>query len=124
MTDSTEQLTFGQRGQARCPVKVQILGWLDPGVAPALHMQPFVLPWSRLCGAVRALWMSTGQEDPTVGCGVVAVTVDHRLHSLADYPTAAIDVASAVQQARTLTEVDADRVALWFFSGGGLLTAD
>jgi acetyl esterase/lipase len=56
--------------------------------------------------------------------GMVGVTVDHRLHSLAHYSTAADDVASAVAQARALTEVDPDRVALWFFSGGGLLSAD
>jgi dienelactone hydrolase len=55
---------------------------------------------------------------------VVGVTVDHRLHSPADYSTAADDVASAVAQARALDEVDANRVALWFFSGGGLLSAD
>jgi acetyl esterase/lipase len=56
--------------------------------------------------------------------GIVGVTVDHRLHSLADYSTAADDVTCAVAQARALEEVDPDRVALWFFSGGGLLSAD
>jgi acetyl esterase/lipase len=56
--------------------------------------------------------------------GVVGVTVEHRLPSPADYSTAADDVASAVAQARALDEVDPDRVALWFFSGGGLLSAD
>lgn len=55
--------------------------------------------------------------------GVVGVTVDHRLHSPADYATAAEDVASAVAQARALDEVDPNRLALWFFSGGGLLSA-
>jgi acetyl esterase/lipase len=56
--------------------------------------------------------------------GMVGVTIDHRLHSPADYSTAADDVASAVAQARALDEVDPDRVVLWFFSGGGLLSAD
>jgi acetyl esterase/lipase len=51
------------------------------------------------------------------------VTVDHRLHSPTDYSTAADDVASAVSGA-ALDEVDPNRVALWFFSGGGLLSAD
>jgi hypothetical protein len=55
--------------------------------------------------------------------GLVGVTLDHRLHSPADYPTAAEDVAAAVEQVRALPGVDADRVALWFFSGGGLLSA-
>lgn len=56
--------------------------------------------------------------------GVVGVTFDHRLHSVASYPAAADDVGSAVDRARALPGVDPDRVALWFFSGGGPLTAD
>jgi acetyl esterase/lipase len=56
--------------------------------------------------------------------GAVGVTVDHRLHGLGDYPRAAADVAAAVEVARADPRVDAQRVALWFFSGGGLLSAD
>ncbi|MFG2209544.1 alpha/beta hydrolase [Streptomyces sp. NPDC048638] len=56
--------------------------------------------------------------------GMVGVTLDHRLHDVADYECAAADVAGAVELARADPRVDADRVALWFFSGGGLLTAD
>ncbi|MFF3933026.1 alpha/beta hydrolase [Streptomyces hirsutus] len=56
--------------------------------------------------------------------GMVGVTLDHRLHDIADYERAAVDVAAAVELARADPRVDADRVALWFFSGGGLLTAD
>lgn len=42
--------------------------------------------------------------------GMVGVTLDHRLHSIADYSIAAQDVASAVEQARGLDGVDPDRV--------------
>jgi len=56
--------------------------------------------------------------------GAVGVTVDHRLHALTDYPQAADDVAAAVELVRADPRVDSDRVALWFFSGGGLLLAD
>jgi pimeloyl-ACP methyl ester carboxylesterase len=56
--------------------------------------------------------------------GLVGVTVDHRLHSLSDYTRSAEDVAAAVELARNDPRVDGERVALWFFSGGGLLTAD
>jgi dienelactone hydrolase len=66
----------------------------------------------------------TGYGSFAASRGVVGVTVDHRLHSPADYSTAADDVAFAVAQARALDEVDPNRVALWFFSGGGLLSAD
>ncbi|RLV10147.1 alpha/beta hydrolase [Streptomyces griseocarneus] len=56
--------------------------------------------------------------------GVVGVTVDHRLHDLTDFGRAAEDVAAAVELVRADPRVDGERVALWFFSGGGLLSAD
>ncbi|MEU8758752.1 alpha/beta fold hydrolase [Streptomyces sp. NPDC048659] len=58
------------------------------------------------------------------GLGVVGATVDHRLHGLEDYPRAAADVAAAVELVRADPRVDGDRVALWFLSAGGLLSAD
>jgi acetyl esterase/lipase len=56
--------------------------------------------------------------------GAVAATVDHRLHSPAAYATAAADVHAAVDLLRAHPAVDGDRLALWFFSGGGPLSAD
>ncbi|MFJ9946561.1 alpha/beta fold hydrolase [Kitasatospora sp. NPDC091207] len=56
--------------------------------------------------------------------GVIGATLDHRLHSLADYPLAAQDIADAVELLRADPRVDGDRIALWFFSGGGPLSAD
>src|SRR5262249_20351568 len=56
--------------------------------------------------------------------GVVGVTVDHRLHSVSSYPVAAGDITEAVELVRADPHVDADRIALWFFSGSGLLTAN
>lgn len=58
--------------------------------------------------------------------GAVGAVVSHRLHAPSDYPLAARDVADAVDAVdavRRDPRVDADRVALWFFSGGGLLLA-
>ncbi len=56
--------------------------------------------------------------------GAVAAVVHHGLHGLDAYGTAADDVAAAVERVRADPRVDGDRVALWFFSGGGLLAAD
>jgi dienelactone hydrolase len=56
--------------------------------------------------------------------GIAGVTVDHRLHDPADYPRAAADVAAAIQAVRADPRIDAGRIGLWFFSGGGLLLAD
>lgn len=55
---------------------------------------------------------------------MIGATLDHRLHSLADFPLAAQDVADAVELLRADPRVDGERIALWFYSGGGLLSAD
>jgi len=55
--------------------------------------------------------------------GVVGATLDHRLHGVGDYPRAAMDLAAAIDVVRADPRVDAQRIALWFFSGGGLLSA-
>ncbi|MFI0960981.1 alpha/beta fold hydrolase [Streptomyces sp. NPDC021080] len=65
-----------------------------------------------------------GYARSVAGMGAVGVTVDHRLHGLDDYGRAAEDIAAAVDLVRADPRVDADRVALWFFSAGGLLSAD
>jgi dienelactone hydrolase len=56
--------------------------------------------------------------------GVVGAVVDHRLHSPDAFATAATDVQAAIESLRSDPRVDAQRLALWFFSGGGLLAAD
>ncbi|MEU6242066.1 alpha/beta fold hydrolase [Streptomyces sp. NPDC047024] len=66
----------------------------------------------------------TGHARYAASRGVVGVTVDHGLHALTDYARAADDLAAAVALVRAHPRVDADRIALWFFSGGGLLMSD
>ncbi|WP_042364060.1 alpha/beta hydrolase [Streptacidiphilus neutrinimicus] len=56
--------------------------------------------------------------------GVVGAVVAHRLHTPADYPTAAADVADALELLRADPRVDPERIAVWFFSGAGLLLTD
>ncbi|SEN27311.1 Alpha/beta hydrolase family protein [Actinacidiphila rubida] len=65
-----------------------------------------------------------GHARHAASLGLVGVTLDHRLHDLSSFPTAAADVAAAVDTVRADPRVDADRVALWFLSAGGLLSAD
>lgn len=56
--------------------------------------------------------------------GVVGAVVAHGLHATSDYPVAAADVAEALRVLRADPRVDADRIAVWAFSGGGLLLSD
>ncbi|MGW0778582.1 alpha/beta fold hydrolase [Streptomyces sp. NPDC002835] len=66
----------------------------------------------------------TGYAQYLASRGAVGVTLDHGLHSLADYGRAAEDLAAAVDLVRADPRVDGERVALWFFSAGSPLSAD
>lgn len=58
---------------------------------------------------------------------LVGVTFNHRLYAPSDFERSQSDVAAAIEYVRehaTELDVDADRIALWYFSGGGpLLTS-
>ena len=55
---------------------------------------------------------------------LVGVTLNHRLHAPTDFERSQADVAAAIDYVREHAaelNVDADRIALWYFSGGGPL---
>jgi acetyl esterase/lipase len=57
--------------------------------------------------------------------GLVAVVVDHRLiRGLDQLSAAADDVEAAVGLLRADSQVDPERIVLWFFSGAGLLAGE
>ena len=56
--------------------------------------------------------------------GLVGVTFNHRLFSMPDFDRSLADVRAAIDYVRSHAaelNVDADRIALWHFSGGGPL---
>ena len=58
--------------------------------------------------------------------GFVGVTFNHRLHDVKDYERSGQDVAAAIDFVRTSAgrfQADAQRTAVWAFSGGGPLLA-
>ncbi|WP_221349685.1 alpha/beta hydrolase [Streptomyces beigongshangae] len=83
-------------------------GPVPPDAGPAPRDSPFYLGYARC----------------TAQLGAVGAVVAHRLHGLTDYARAADDVAEALELLRADPRVDARRVALWIFSGAGLLAAD
>ncbi|MEU3414912.1 alpha/beta hydrolase [Streptomyces sp. NPDC006658] len=83
-------------------------GPLAPDVAPTPRDWPVYLGYARLAASL----------------GAVGAVVEHRLHGLTDYARAADDVTEAVALLRADPRVDPERIALWLFSGGGLLAAD
>jgi acetyl esterase/lipase len=65
-----------------------------------------------------------GYSAAAVERDVVAAVVDHRLAGGTGLiEEAAADVQAAAEQLRSAAGVDPDRIALWFFSGAGLLAA-
>ncbi|MEW1907367.1 alpha/beta fold hydrolase [Kitasatospora sp. NPDC085895] len=102
-------LPDGAGPQGRRPAVLFVHG----GPLPA-EVRPTPRDWPGLVGHARY----------AAELGAVGAVVDHRLHGFADYPQAAGDLAAAVDLLRAEPRVDPDRIALWFFSGGGLLLAD
>ncbi|MEW2087175.1 alpha/beta hydrolase [Streptomyces sp. NPDC005283] len=83
-------------------------GPVPPDLVPAPREWPFYLGYARYAASL----------------GAVGAVVEHRLHGITDYAQAADDVAEAVELLRADPSVDAQRIALWIFSGAGLLAAD
>lgn len=83
-------------------------------------------------GPVPAQWLPTPRDWPVyvgyaralAAMGALAVPVDHRFHAPEYLDVAAQDIRAAVNDVRADPRVDPGRVALWFFSGGGLLAAE
>lgn len=63
----------------------------------------------------------TGYGALAAHAGAVGVMFEHGYSSPEAIDRAAADVAAAVEGARRHPSVDAERVLLWFFSGGGVL---
>ncbi|AKU17109.1 alpha/beta hydrolase family protein [Luteipulveratus mongoliensis] len=82
-------------------------------------------------GPVNPTWPATprdwhvfrGYGAQVASRGFVAATVDHRLYGGEAYPQAYDDVLDAIEAARDDDRVDASRVAVWVFSGGGPMLA-
>ncbi|MGA5895404.1 alpha/beta hydrolase [Streptomyces venetus] len=95
--------------EAPAPAVVFVHGGPVPaGARPSPREWPTLVGYARLAAAN----------------GMVGATLDHRLHDIADYERAAEDIAAGVELVRADARVDAERIALWFFSGSGLLTTD
>jgi dienelactone hydrolase len=95
-----------------------------PGPRPAvLFVHGGPLPRD-MVPAPRDWPLYLGYARLAVAEGLVGAVVAHGLHTPSDYPTAAVHVAQALDVLRADPRVDAERIAVWFFSGAGLLLTD
>ncbi|MEU7060734.1 alpha/beta hydrolase [Streptomyces sp. NPDC046197] len=101
-----------EAGQPACAPRPAVLfvhgGPVPPDLDPTPRDSPFYVGYARCAASL----------------GAVGAVVDHRLHGITDYAQAAGDVAEAVELLRADPRVDPERIALWLFSGAGLLAAD
>jgi dienelactone hydrolase len=65
-----------------------------------------------------------GYGSAAAAHGLVGATFDHRFHDFDLIRQAGEDIAAAVDRVRSHPRVDPDRIAMWFFSGGGILMGD
>ena len=66
----------------------------------------------------------TSYGELAAASALAGVTFNHRLYAPTDYERSQADVAAAIDHVRehaAQLNVDADRIALWYFSGGGPL---
>ncbi|GAA2701314.1 alpha/beta hydrolase family protein [Actinoplanes palleronii] len=93
------------------------------GPRPAI----LVVPGGPLPAEVRPIqrdWpVFQGYARLAASRGTVGAVVDHRLHSPDAYGAGAANVAAALESLRSDPRVDENRLALWFFSGSGLMAA-
>ncbi|WP_427893301.1 alpha/beta hydrolase [Kribbella sp. GL6] len=64
-----------------------------------------------------------GYAAQLAGLGCVAVTVDHSPDGLPDEHRSLAAISKAIDAVRAHPQVDSDRIALWYFSGGAPLSA-
>ncbi|QWF85145.1 hypothetical protein [Amycolatopsis sp. CA-230715] len=90
------------------------------GPAPVVVFVPGPVP-AELPVPPREWPLFQGYGRVVAGRGVLAAVLDLPYHSLPDVPAVRGEFAARVESVRTLPEVDSARVAVWAFSGGGLL---
>jgi dienelactone hydrolase len=62
-----------------------------------------------------------GYGSAVAARGLVGAAFDHRFHDFDLINQASEDILTAVDRVRANPRVDPDRIAMWFFSGGGIL---
>jgi len=81
-------------------------------------------PRAMLAPIEWGFFTSYGELAAVSGC--VGVAFNHRLYAPTDYPTSQADMQAAIDYLRSHADdlgIDADRIAVWVFSGGGPLLA-
>ncbi|WP_037859846.1 alpha/beta hydrolase [Streptomyces sp. NRRL S-241] len=78
---------------------------------------PAELPWNR----PRDWPVYRGYGSLVAAHGAAAAPLQLPLHEYADFPRAAQALAQAIETLRADPRIDADRIAIWFFCGGGPL---
>lgn len=107
--------------------------YIPPDLPPAMRLPGVILihggpaPAGGVGGGIRPprTWgVFTSYGELLAASGMVAVTFDHRYHGWGALDQAAGDIEAAIQYVREHADsfqLDPDRLALWAFSGAGVL---
>lgn len=87
---------------------------------PAVVFVPGPMP-AEFPARPRAWPLYVGYGQLMVSRGVIAVVPDLHFYAVEQWQEASEHLRDVIESVRALEAVDADRVALWAFSGGGLL---
>ncbi|WP_436520908.1 alpha/beta hydrolase [Actinoplanes sp. HUAS TT8] len=85
-----------------------------PGGPIPEHVRPTQRDWPVFQGYARI----------AAARGLIGAVVEHKMYGPSGYGDGAANVEAAVETLRSDPRVDENRLALWFFSGSGLLSAD
>ncbi len=110
--DETARMDVYAPADVRPGTRLPGIVFIHGGPVPA-HLRPLAKDWG----------IYTSYGALAAAAGFIGVTFNHRYHGLTDLAQAAGDIQAALGYLRDQAEalhLDADRLALWAFSGGGL----
>jgi acetyl esterase/lipase len=121
---SRRRLVYKTEGESE--LAMDVYGPADRPMHAALPALLFVhggpIPREMLAPTEWGVFQS--YAELAVQSGFVGVVFNHRLHAPTDYPTSQSDMQAAIDYVRRQAfdlGVDADRIGIWVFSGGGPL---
>lgn len=114
--------------EARTPERHEFLDIYLPDDIATPRPAVLVVPGGPLPAEVRPTqrdWpVFQGYALLAASRGAVGAIVDHRLYSPEAYAEGASNVEAALETLRSDPRVDESRLAVWFYSGSGLFSAD
>ena len=119
-----KRVVYKRDGESELVMDVYAPAAQHPPAAALLFVHGGPIPRAMLAPTEWGGFISYGEL--AAASGFVGVVFNHRLHAPTDYPTSQSDMQAAIDYVRSHAAdlgIDADRIGVWAFSGGGPLLA-